>query len=319
MTKVYDNFTDLPETARGAAIAMGNFDGLHRGHRRVINSAERAAQSMDWPLGVAVFNPHPRRFFQPGIALERLQSDAARMRLLGDIGVDALYALPFDRTMSLMDDRGFVRDVLVQGLGVRHVSVGADFHYGRDRVGNAQSLRHYGQEYGFGVDIVALEGEGAGEKYSSTSVRRALKEGDVARATEILGRPWTVESLVERGEQRGRTIGIPTANLSLGDYVRPRFGVYAGFARIDAQGTFLPGIINVGVRPTVDGACERLEIHLLDFAGDLYGRTLEVSLEGFIRDEQKFSGLDALKAQIATDIETARICLARTTKVDRAG
>lgn len=318
MIEVFDRFTDLPGAARGAAIAMGNFDGVHIGHRRVIESAKTAAHAHNCPVGVAVFNPHPRRFFQPGIALERLQSDGARARLLGQMGVNALYALPFDRTMSLMDDRGFVRDVLVQGLGVRHVSVGADFHYGRDRIGDATSLRHFGEEYGFSVDIVPLKGDGTDEKYSSTAVRRALKEGEATLAAQILGRPWTIEGLVERGEQRGRTIGIPTANLSMGDYVRPRYGVYAGHARIDAQGTALPGIINIGVRPTVDGTEERLEIYLFDFAGDLYGRVLEVSLEGFIRDEQKFAGLEALKAQINEDIEQARAMLAKTTKVDRA-
>ncbi len=320
--QTFDHYINIPKDARGAAIAMGNFDGVHLGHQVVIESAAKAAQKLKAPLGVAVFNPHPRRFFQPGSAPERLQSDAARARLLEERDVSFLFALPFDRSMSMMDDRAFARDVLVDGLGVSHVSVGADFHYGRDRVGDTKSLQILGKEYGFDVSVVDLEGGGA-EKYSSSAVRRALKEGDVAQVTHILGRRWCIEGLVMRGEQRGRTIGVPTANLSLGDYVKPRFGVYAGRARIEAKGAFLPGVINIGVRPTVDGVEARLEIYLFDFAGDLYGRTLEVSLEHFIRDEQKFSGLDELKAQIAKDIGTARDLLERDSKVngevDRAG
>ncbi len=320
--QIFDQYTDIPQAARGTAIAMGNFDGVHRGHQLVIKSAAQAAQKLGVPLGVAVFKPHPKQFFQPGSAPEQVQSDAARARTLEALGVDYLFVLPFDRTMSLMDDETFVRDVLVKGLGISHVSVGADFHYGRDRVGDTASLQRYGKAYGFGVDIVGLDGE-AEEKFSSSAIRAALKAGEPEKAAKILGRPWTMEGLVERGEQRGRTIGVPTANLSLNDYVRPRFGVYAGRARIDGRGAALPGVINVGVRPTVDGAEERLEIYLFDFAGDLYGRMLEVSLEHFIRDEKKFSGLEALKAQIAEDIETARTFLERdqevNREVDRAG
>ncbi len=315
--QIFEHYKNIPGDARGTAIAMGNFDGVHLGHRVVIDRAAQAAKSLDVPLGVAIFNPHPRRFFQPGSAPERLQSDAARARVLDALGVSYLFALPFDRAMSLMNDRVFARDVLVGGLGISHVSVGADFHYGRDRVGDTNSLQGFGEDYGFGVDIVSLKG-GVDEKHSSTAVRHALKKGDVVRATNILGRPWNIEGLVMRGEQRGRTIGVPTANLSLGDYVQPRFGVYAGRARIGAKGAYLPGVINVGVRPTVDGDEPRLEIYLFDFAGDLYGRTLEVTLEHFIRDEQKFSGLDELKAQIARDIETARDALAQDIEVDRS-
>jgi riboflavin kinase / FMN adenylyltransferase len=315
--QIFEHYSDIPQTARGAAIAMGNFDGVHLGHQVVINSAKKAAQKLGVPLGVAVFNPHPRKFFQPGSAPDRLQSDAARARALEAMGVDFLYALPFDRAMSLMSDETFVQDVLVEGLAVCHVSVGADFHYGRDRVGDVQSLSRFGQQFGFSVEGVELQGE-RHEKFSSSAVRAALKAGEPQEAARILGRPWTLEGLVIRGEQRGRTIGIPTANLTLGDYVRPRFGVYAGRARIDGQGAALPGVINIGVRPTVDGSEERLEIYLFDFAGDLYGRTLEVSLEQFIRDEQKFSGLDALKTQIAKDCETARTLLAKDIEVDRS-
>ncbi len=317
--QIFDHFNNIPDDARGAAIAMGNFDGVHLGHRVVIDSAARAAQKLAAPLGVAVFNPHPRRFFQPGSAAERLQSDAARAQVLGGLGVDFLFALPFDRSLSLMDDHSFVRDVLVDGLGVSHVSVGADFHYGRDRVGDVQSLRGFGKQYGFGVDVIDLQGDdqrASGDKFSSSAVRAALKAGDPERAAHILGRPWTVEGLVVRGQQRGRTIGVPTANLSLSDYVRPRFGVYAGRARIDGQGPALPGVINIGTRPTVGGAEERLEIYLFDFAGDLYGRTLDVSLDHFIRDEQKFSDFEVLKGQIAKDIDQARAMLAADRKVD---
>lgn len=308
----------LDRAERGAAIAMGNFDGVHKGHRKVIASAAQAADRLDAPLGVAVFHPHPRKFFQPSANPARLQSNAGRARELGRLGVKFLYAIPFDRSLSMMTDEEFAKTVLVDGFGIRHVSVGANYHFGRNRMGNAESLTRLGHEMGFSVDVVDLQGDDA-FAFSSTRVREALKTGDCETAADILGRLWAIEARVEFGDQRGRTIGFPTANLELGEYLRPRSGVYAAFARVEGEGPWLPGVANIGHRPTVGGTQERLEIHLFDFAGDLYGRSLEVSLLHFLRDEKKFDGLDALKTQIGKDVETAKALTSDYLSMDRTG
>jgi len=314
--QIIDQYTGLGDKQIGAAIALGNFDGVHKGHLEVIGSAANVAKQLGCPLGVAVFHPHPKKFFVPSAKPSRLQSNAARAQSLSDLGAKLLYRLPFDRTMSLMSDRQFAAQVLHEGLQVRHVSVGENYRFGRDRMGDVASLIKFGKQFGFSVDAVALAG--GKSRYSSTAIREALMAGDCQTATEILGRMWVVEGRVEFGQQRGRTIGVPTANLSLGEYIRPRFGVYAAFARIEGEGELLPGVVNIGTRPTMDGKEERLEMHLFDFTGDLYGRSLQVSLLEFIRDEKKFDGLPALQEQIAKDIKTARQLTAVTLPVDRA-
>ncbi len=315
--QILDQYKKLDAENRGAAIALGNFDGVHKGHREVIASAARAANQLSCPLGVAVFHPHPKQFFMPSAPPSRLQSDAARADSIQGLGAQLLYMLPFDRAMSLMTDREFARDVLHDGLGIRHVSVGENYHFGKDRMGTVSSLSALGEEFGFGVDAVKLAG--SEHRFSSTRVREALQDGNCDAASAILGRLWTLEGRVEFGQQRGRTIGVPTANLSLADYLRPRFGVYAAFAQIEGEGPLLPGVVNIGVRPTLEGKDERLEIHLFDFTGDLYGRVLKVSLLEFIRDEKKFDGLAALQAQIGLDIDTAVTATTRYLQVDRAG
>lgn len=315
--RIINQYTGLAAKQRGASIALGNFDGVHKGHGEVLGSAVRVAEKRSSPVAAAVFHPHPKSFFVPSAPPSRLQSNAARALSLNKLGAKMLYMLPFDREMSLMSDREFAQQVLCDGLGVRHVSVGENYHFGRDRMGTASSLAQLGKEFGFSVDAVKLAG--GKNRYSSTRIREALRRGDCGTASDILGRMWTIEGRVEFGQQRGRTIGVPTANLSLGEYLRPRFGVYAAFAKIENDGPLLPGVVNVGTRPTLEGKEERLEIHLFDFTGDLYGRILEVSLLSFIRDEKKFDGLPALQAQIATDIETARKLTAVTLQVDQTG
>jgi len=313
---ILDKYDGLAAEERGSAIALGNFDGVHKGHLEVIRSASLAAKRLSCPLGTAVFHPHPKQFFAPSSAPSRLQNSMARAASLEAHGVQILYRLPFDREMSLMSDREFAQKVLCDGLGVRHISVGENYHFGRDRMGNAKSLIDLGQEFGFSVDAVSLAG--GKTRFSSTRVREALQAGDCETATSILGRMWSVEGRVEFGQQRGRTIGVPTANLSLGNYLRPQFGVYAAFAQVEGEGALLPGVVNIGTRPTLDGKEERLEIHLFDFTGDLYGRLLEVSLLSFLRPEQKFDGLSALQAQIAIDIEIARERTCSYLQLDRA-
>jgi riboflavin kinase/FMN adenylyltransferase len=289
--------------ARGAAIALGNFDGVHIGHQAVIASARRAAETLNAPLGVAVFEPHPRRLFQPDAPPFRLQTSAQRARALQALGVEYLYEIGFDRALSQLSDEEFARGMLSERLGVVHVSVGADFRFGRGRMGDAASLKRLGAALGFGVDAVAPVGDG--EKASSSAIRAAIAAGDVARATALLGRPWAIEGAVQRGFARGRGFGFATANVGLGEYVRPRLGIYAVRVRFD--GVTHEGVASVGVNPTVGALPEPLlEAHIFDFDADLYGQTIEVELMAFLRDEAKFETAEIMARQIAEDVKAAR-------------
>jgi riboflavin kinase/FMN adenylyltransferase len=299
---------DIPSDAKGAALALGNFDGVHLGHQAVIASARAAGARLGAPLGVGVFEPHPRRFFAPDGPPFRLQSAGQRNRALESLGVANLYTIGFDRALAQSTDRAFAEHVLRDRLKAAHVSVGADFHFGRGRMGNAESLRQLGAELGFSVDAVAPVLE-AGVRYSSSRIRDAIGAGDMATAAALIGRPWAIEGEVRRGFMRGRALGFATANVGLGDYVRPRFGVYA--VRVGIDGVKRPGVASLGLNPTFDDVTEPvLEAHVFDFDADLYGRTVEVELVGFIRGEVKFTSTEALSAQIARDVETAKALLA---------
>lgn len=297
----------IPKDARGAAIALGNFDGVHAGHQAVIASARAVAEERGAALGVAVFEPHPRRFFQPDAPPFRLQSSVQRARALGALGVNEVFELGFDAALSKTSARDFAARLLHEALGVSHVSVGADFRFGAGRQGDAAALAAFGAELGFTVTPVSPVGHDG--KISSTAIREAIAAGDMPRAAEWLTRPWAVEGAVQRGYARGRAFGFPTANLDLGDYVRPRLGVYA--ARIDTgDGVLLPGVASVGVNPTVgELPAPVLEAHLFDFSGDLYGRVIEVELIAHLRDEVKFASADQLKAQMTEDVIDARRAL----------
>lgn len=299
----------IPEDARGAAVALGNFDGVHLGHQAVIASARVIAKQRGIALGAAVFEPHPRRFFNPDAPPFRLQTPRQRARALADAGVQEVFEIEFDAALARSTDREFAERVLKDCIGAAHVSIGAEFRFGRNRVGDAASLRRLGGEFGFTVATVAPVG---GEsKISSSAIRDAVAEGDMARAAALLGRLWAIEGEVLRGFARGRDFGFPTANLALGDYVRPRLGIYA--VRIDlGDGVALPGVASVGINPTVGALpVPLLETHLLDFSGDLYGRTIEVELAAFLRDEVKFDDVAAMKVQMTQDVVDARLALAR--------
>lgn len=297
----------IPHDARGAAIALGNFDGVHAGHQAVIASARAVAEQSGAALGVAVFEPHPRRFFKPATAPFRLQTTPQRARALSEVGVQEVFEIGFDAALAGSSDREFAERVLRDLLGVTHVSIGADFRFGKGRSGDAASLAALGAEFGFTVDAVAPVG--GVDKVSSSGIRDAIGRGDMAEAREQLTRPWAVEGEVLRGFERGRTLGMPTANVALGEYVRPRLGVYA--VRVDiGDGPWMPGVASVGVNPTVGALPEPLlEAHLFDFSGDLYGRTIEVELIAFLRDEAKFDSLGELKRQMTQDVIDARRAL----------
>lgn len=298
----------IPTEARGAAIALGNFDGVHLGHQAVLAAARDMGQGRGAPLAAAVFSPHPRRYFQPDAAPFRLMTDETRAQTLAECGAAVVFELPFDDAMRERSAEAFVSEVLIDALGASAVAAGFDFRFGRDRAGDAEALRGLGEAAGIAVRVVDAVDE-AGAKCSSSAIRDALAQGDPATAARMLGRPWAIEGEVEQGDQRGRTLGFPTANVALGDLVRPRFGVYAVEARLDGEHMWRPGVANIGVRPTFDGEQPRVEAHLFDFDGDIYGRRIAIALRAFLRPERRFDGLDALTTQIAADLEAARAAL----------
>lgn len=296
-----------PPELRGAAIAMGVLDGVHRGHQALLTAAGAQATQRGVPLGAAVFEPHPREFFFPDQPRARLQTATQRARCLSALGAQAVFQIPFDESTASMEGDAFAREIIVGAIGASHVTIGYDYRYGRERSGDTTALREQGAALGFGVSIVSAIKED-GERISSTAIRGLIAEGKVDRAALLLGRPFAIEGEVITGAQRGRTINFPTANIALGDYVRPKFGVYAVRARFD--GASLAGVANIGVKPTVGSPEPLLEAHLFDFSGDIYGKTIEVDLIAAIREERKFESFDALRAQIEADAQTARRLLA---------
>ena len=306
---IVTDWRSLPDELRGAAVAIGAFDGVHRGHQAVIAQARLAADRLGAPLAVVSFDPHPRRWFQPEAAPFRLMTTGQMSRALAPHGVDRLYMLPFDAAMAAMTDEAFAREVLADGLGIAHAAVGFDFTYGKGRTGSPEGLRRHGERMGFTVTVVDRIDDRDGLKLSSSGVREALKAGDMRRAAAILGRPFAIEGEVVHGDKRGRTIGVPTANIGMGDYMRPAYGVYATRTRL-ADGRVIDGVANLGVRPMFEIDQPLLEVWLFDFDEDLYGQTVETDLVAFLRGEMAFDSLDALKARINQDAEAARAALA---------
>ena len=305
MTAIVTDWRGLPDGLRGAAVAIGAFDGVHRGHQAVIAKAGEAAQRLGAPLAVVSFDPHPRRWFQPEAAPFRLMTPAQMARAMDPLGVDTLYLLPFDAGMAAMSDEAFAREVLADGLGVSHAAVGFDFTYGKGRTGSPESLRRQGEALGFTVSVADRVDDPGGLKLSSSAVREALHAGDMDRAAAILGRPFAIEGEVVHGDKRGRTIGVPTANIRMGDYMRPAYGIYATRTRLP-DGRTIDGVASLGVRPMYELAEPLLEVWLFDFDEDLYGRTIETELIAFLRGEMAFDGLDALKVQIDADAAASR-------------
>ncbi len=300
-----DHWKDLPPEARGASVALGNFDGVHRGHRQVIAEAAKAAATLKAPLGVVTFEPHPRVYFAREKEPFRLMTVEQQARALDALGVDLFYVLPFNTEMAGLSDEAFAREVLHEGLGARHVAAGFDISFGAGRTGSPELLREYGERFGFGVSIASPVADADGEKCSSSAIRQALKDGRPERAAALLGRPFAIEGVVVHGDKLGRTIGFPTANMPMEDYVRPAFGIYAVRTRL-ADGREIPGVAYIGRRPTVSGVDERLEVHLLDFDEDIYGQTLETDFIAYLRGDEKFDGLDAMVAQMDRDKAQAR-------------
>ncbi len=305
--KKFTQWQGLPETARGASVALGNFDGLHLGHQSVIDLARGKG-----PLGVITFEPHPRELFAPDAPPFRLMNAEARANRLEKLGVERLFELQFDATLAGMEAETFAREILAEGLGVAHVAVGGDFRFGRGRAGDTAGLIELGRRYGFDVTIAPLL-HLDGLEISSTAIRTALAEGRPGDAAAMLGHLHRIEGEVIHGEKRGRALGFPTANLSLGGLHLPRLGVYA--VKVDVltgpQAGHYLGAASLGVRPMFGENAPNLETYLFDFQGDLYGQHLSVALVEFLRPELKFDGLPGLLEQMARDCAQAREILAR--------
>ncbi|MEO0983473.1 MAG: riboflavin biosynthesis protein RibF [Pseudomonadota bacterium] len=303
---VYAGYRDLSAAAKGHAIALGNFDGLHAGHLAVIDAARAAGG----PLGVATFEPPPRAYFRPDDPPFRILRPERRNAKILAAGVDAVFEIPFNADLAGMTDEVFVKEVLVAGLGVRHVAVGFDFRFGRGRMGDAGRLASLGRALDFGVTIVDRI-ETGGLKASSTAIREALISGEPERAADMLRHDWVADGVVEHGEKRGRTIGFPTANIHLSDLIHPRHGVYAVRAKVEGEADWRDGVANFGRTPTTGVRDPLLETFLFDFEGDLYGRRLEVALVAYLRPELKFDSLDAMVEQMKLDCEDAKARLAK--------
>jgi riboflavin kinase/FMN adenylyltransferase len=308
--QVFRHFEHLPASAKGASIAIGNFDGVHRGHQALLARAKEEGQKIGAKLGALIFEPHPQEFFRPGGPRFRLTPFRAKARLLEHYGTDILYALHFDQAMASLTAEEFVEQVLIQGLHVRHIVVGADFQFGKGRAGNTQLLKALSGPHGYAVTVFDPVGAGDEPKISSTRIRELLREGKPEEAARLLGHWWTVEGRVEHGDARGRTLGFPTANVSLEGTLEPALGIYA--VRVEVGGKRYGGAANYGRRPTFDKKDVLLEVHIFDFDGDIYGQPIVVEFVAFLRPEIKFAAIDELVAQMAADCEEAKRILART-------
>lgn len=308
--KRLDGGAEVPAAMRSGIVALGNFDGFHHGHQAVVARARARAAAARRPLIVATFDPHPVRYFKPDAAPFRLTTLDQRARLFAAAGADAMVVFGFDAALASLSAEDFVAERLVARLGVAGVVTGDDFTFGRGRSGDVGVLRALGERHGFSVDTVSAVTQGD-EVVSSSRIRALLTAGNPRAAADLLTRPFAIEGVVQHGDKLGRTIGYPTANVALGNYLRPAYGIYAVRVRLD-DGRLVDGAANLGIRPSFDPPKELLEAYLFDFAEDLYGRTIEIALIEYLRAEAKFDSLDALTAQMDADCAAARAVLARS-------
>jgi len=304
---VLQDWRGVPDALRGAAVALGNFDGVHLGHAHVLRATHAARP--DAPLAVLTFEPHPRELFRPEDPAFRLTLPSERADALAALGVTTVFEMPFDRAFSWLTAEQFMDDVLHRGIGAAHLACGPDFAFGHRRGGDVAFLARRAEALGIGLTIVPPLADAQGP-ISSTRIRRLLQDGYPERAAAELGRPWTVRGPVTHGDKRGRTIGFPTANVPLGQHLEPARGVYAVTVRLPGDAV-VPGVANIGRRPTVnEGTESRVEAHLFDWEGDLYGQEVAVALHAFLRAERRFTSFDELRGQIVADAAQARGVLA---------
>jgi len=298
----------IPDALKGSIVALGNFDGFHLGHQAVVSRAIARGFHERRPVIVATFEPHPVRFFKPDVPPFRLTTLDQREQLFAHAGADAMLVFEFGAALAAMDAEEFVSDVLATQIGAAGVVTGDDFSFGKGRRGDVALLRAVGALHGVGAEAVA-QVELDGERISSGRIREELVAGNIGEATRMLSRDFAIEGVVQRGDARGRELGYPTANITMSDYQRPKYGIYAVRVTLD-DGSEHPGVASLGVRPMFDPPEELLEAYLFGFDGDLYERRIEVALHGYIREERKFDSLDALMAQMREDEAAARRLLA---------
>ena len=303
----------VPAALRGGVVALGNFDGFHRGHQAVVGAALSAARDTGCPALVATFAPHPARHFRPDAPPFALTTTDQKLDLFEAFGIDATVVLPFDAAFAALSGEAFVTQWLGADIGAAAVVSGSDFTFGVKRSCDTSALATIGAAHGIDARVVGAVAD-AGGTISSTRIRDLLRGADPAAAAGLLTRPFTIRGQVEHGAKLGRTLGFPTANVVLGDYLRPAYGVYA--VRVSVDGVWVDGVANLGIRPMIEPPLELLEVHLSDWTGDLYGRTIDVALVAFLRPEWKLDGLDALKRQIGRDGDAARAALAIAGKPD---
>jgi riboflavin kinase/FMN adenylyltransferase len=296
----------VPPSARGAVLAIGNFDGVHRGHQALLRAAREEAARLGAPAGVMLFEPHPREFFQPDKPHFRLTPLERKLALLAEFGLDLAVVLTFDAALAGLAAEDFIQRIVVAALAARHVVIGYDFRFGKGRAGDPETMRRAGEALGFGVTVVAQVGE-AGEVFSSNAIRAELAQGDVAGAAQMLGHWWRLSGRVIGGFKRGAGLGFPTANLALAPGTALAHGIYA--VRVHVDGNVYPAAAYLGTRPTFDDGAPMLEVFLFGFDGDLYGREIAVEFIDFVRADAKFASIETLKAQIAADCARAQAIL----------
>ncbi|MGE0629393.1 MAG: bifunctional riboflavin kinase/FAD synthetase [Hyphomicrobiaceae bacterium] len=301
--KVIKGFDAVPEALRGSVLAIGNFDGVHRGHQALLMQLREHARSIGAPAGVMVFEPHPRLYFKPDEPLFTLTPIEQKLRLLEALKLDFVAVIPFDKRLADLPPADFADRILVEGFGIRHVVVGYDFYFGKGRAGTPDTMRELGAARSFGVTVIAPVAE-AGEVFSSSAVRERLSAGDVRGAADELGHWWRVDGLVTGGARRGTGMGFPTANITLLPGTALGHGIFA--VEVVVDGRHIDGAAYFGQRPTFDNGAPVLEVFLFDFDGDIYGQEIEVSFIGFVRPDQRFRDMEELKAQMQLDCERAR-------------
>ena len=299
--------SDKKLNIKPSAAVIGNFDGVHRGHLEVLKNAKEFSSKSNLPLSVLTFDPHPREFFSKEKTNFLLQTVLDKAEALSKNNIDYLINLKFDDLLSELSPEQFVEKVLSESLSLKHIFVGKDFKFGKDRAGDINSLKSFGLKYRIGLSSIKLKNQD-GTSISSTKIRNNLKKGKIKEVNELLGRPYMISGLVIEGDKRGRQIGFPTANISLGKLIRPAFGVYAVLIE-GVENKVLRGIANIGRRPTVNDRGVLLEVNIFDFNEDIYGKKIFISLIDFIRDEKKFDGIENLKKQIVMDVKLSKSIL----------
>ncbi|PPR76763.1 MAG: Riboflavin biosynthesis protein RibF [Alphaproteobacteria bacterium MarineAlpha2_Bin1] len=309
--QIFRDFSLIPQNLKGSIYAIGNFDGLHFGHRSVIEAARKISIDKDLPLGVLTFDPHPREFFRPQDASFRLTPRKIKLSILEKWDVDFVISVPFNKKLSETEASIFIRKHLLEQLSIGGVVVGHDFAFGKNRKGNIEMLKNASEKNNFELLVVTPQVSNSGSLYSSRSIRELIQSGRPEEAARLLGRLWSIRGNVINGDKRGRELGYPTANIELGEYIQPSLGIYAVWVNIIGQDLFYKGAASLGVRPTFDGVGVLLEVYLLDFDGDLYGKELEVLFVKYLRPEERFLDIESLKKQMAIDCKKSNELLSK--------